>query len=408
MQTIVVLGGLGDVYLVASLYESFCRQHRTDNVELVIKSGHVGLVDLFKGVRYRVDDIATFGTEANQAFQRSYENIIGNGQPFYAHPCMVRNRIKLDHLPTQHDVTHADMFRMVLGLDPQAPLSLPRLPNAPPFEPNTVMIVEATTWPNTQPSFYPRLVAALYAAGRKVWVNDKKLGLHDLLAKACATEWVIGPQCGLMSVFVTGQWPCRKTLATPDIDGGRAPAYWAKDTFPYASVAKFAGFDFDVEEYKITDLNHDELIGLILDGANARRLRLHDPSPICSVKMPLTPGDFLDRFAVLIVKRMRFGPEKRALIEREYQRHAEAGRFLLRQPGLSKLLSSLVDIHAETFDVLEDMVPKATGGRHNEIASDQHVKAMRLNKLRMGLKGEIDAACHSGSNEVKSYYVDKD
>ena len=263
------------------------------------------------------------------------------------------------------------------------------------------MIVEANTWPNTQLGFYPKLVAGLIAAGRDVWVNDKTLPLADLLQRAADTEWAIGPQCGLMSIFITGRFPCRKTLATPSIDNGGAPLYWASETFPYASVTRFAGLDFDVEEYKITDDNHDELVSLIVDGLNASGVQPHDPQPIETVMMPLTPGDFLDRFAVLVVKRTHFSAERRRLIEREYQRHVEAARDIGKRAGVHTLLMELIGNHSETFVLLERAVPLALSGN---LSTEDHVAAMRLNRERIAIKQKIDAALHAPYTETKSYY----
>ena len=79
----------------------------------------------------------------------------------------------IDELPSLQRVTQADLFRMVLGL----PLSAPLTPAMPPLMvpmPGTVMIVEATTWPNTQPGFYRKLIAALRADGRDVWAERRQ------------------------------------------------------------------------------------------------------------------------------------------------------------------------------------------------------------------------------------------
>ena len=217
---------------------------------------------------------------------------------------------------------------------------------------------------------------------------------------------MIGPQCGLMSILVTGQFPCRKTLVTPSIDYGAAPHYWAKMTFPYAYVTAFAGQDFDVEEYKVGD-NHAGIIDLVMGGVNARHLRPHDPLPAVNVTMQLTPGDFFDRFAVLTVKRQKFSPDQRAAIEREYQRHDEARRQRLWPKELDVLLDRLTELHARNFDLLAQLVPQAITG-HCEVTTpamvDAHFEAMRSNKERVLLKQQIDALCHAPYSETKSYY----
>lgn len=408
MQSLVVLGGLGDAYLSIALYDGFCRHYGRQDIELVIKSGHAAIAELFPGVRFRVDDAITFGTEADPAFQANHLNDLWTGQPFFIHPRMTRTRLSIDELPARPFICQADLFRIVLGLPLATPLSVPTVPWG--IDPHlgtvvepiagTVMIVEANTWPNTQSGFYPKLIAALRASGRDVWVNDKAIPLRNLFARAAATEWVIGPQCGLISIFVTGRFPCRKTLATPSIDGGQAPQYWAPTTFPYAYVNRFAGEDFDVEEFKITG-DHDGLISLILGGTNAVRLRPHDPNPIRSVAMPLTPGDFLDRFAVLTVKRARFSPERRAAIEREWQRHAEMAAGLLASSEVSASFQALLQHHGDAFDLLERAVPHALNGGMDPT---DHALAIRMNRARVETKQEIDTRLRSGHTEVKSYY----
>ena len=399
-QEIVVLGGLGDAYLVAALFAGFLRHHGRDAI-LVVKSGHAAIMDLFPGISYRIDDAITFGTEADLGFQRAHRNELWTGKPFFAHPRMAPARLLIDDLPARPFVCQADLFRMVLSLPGSSPLAVSTLPQCDSAQIGSVMIVEANTWPNTQPGFYPKLVAALRAAGRDVWINDKAKPLRSLFAKAMMTEWVIGPQCGLMSIFVTGRFPCRKTLATPSIDGGKAPHYWAPTTFPYAYVNRYAGQDFDVEEFKIED-DHDSLIDAIVNGSNAHRPKAPDPKPTTTVTMPLTPGDFLDRLAVLTVKRERFSADRRAAIEREWRRHAEASGALLANPDVAGLYVALLALHGQTFELLERMVPAAVGG--GMMAVEDHVKAVRANKARVELKQAIDVACRAPYSEAKSYY----
>ena len=400
MQQIVILGGLGDVYLVCALYESFCRHHQTQ-AEFTIKSGHQAVADLFPGVRYRIDDALTFGAEADRSFQKIHENRLWGNGPFFAHPCMQRTPLHICSLPAKPFVCQADLFRMVLGLPLDAPLTVPLFPAGQPI-PKSAMVVEATTWPNTQPGFYPKLIKAMRDAGFDVWLNDKQLPLRDLLAKAASSEWVIGPQCGLMSIFVTGRFPCRKILATPSIDGGKAPAYWASSTFPYAHVNRFAGENFDVEEFRVQD-DHDSVIRSILNCME--HPRSHDPLPMNAIVMSLSPGDLLDRFAVLTVKRGRFDKARQAAIEREYQCYSEAAEALLRSQIVADLFNRLVALLDEGFGVLEELVPAVLHGKEETLESAKiHASVIRGNKDRVMLKHKIDAVLRGATVEVKSYY----
>jgi len=400
-QELVVLGGLGDVYLVAALYESFCRHHECD-AELIVKSGHAAFVNLLHGIRYRVDDDLIAYAEDDHSFQENYENELFIGRPFYPHPCLTRTRIDLTPLTTIPRVSQATMFRSILRLPPESPLALPVVPQRQMLS-RTVMIVEANTWPNTQPAFYPRLIEAMTELGWSVWVNDRELPLRQLLERCAETAWIIGPQCGLMSILVTGRWPCRKTIATPSIDGGCVPEYWASETYPYAYTSTFADQDFDIEEFKITSDNHDDVIAAIMAGKNALRFA-YDPGPVSLIYAPLSPGDFLDRLAILTNKRRVFSPSQRARIEREYQRLTEIKRQQHFSPQLEALFERLILVASETYDLLAEAVPDALG--HGWMDPQQHVRAMRLNEIRVRLKQQIDEVAHGAFSEIKSYYAD--
>lgn len=395
--SLVVLGGTGDAYLICALASAF-RGHHDREVEVVLHPKLAAVAELFD-VQYRIDEGTVRRAEDNQAFQRSYDNVLlGNGA-FYTHPCFARSQIRVDALTAKSGVSQADMYRMMLQLPPDAPMAKPKLPPTA-AAPGTVFILtESVSWPNTQRLFWERLGAALLGAGRRVTFNDKAWSLTELFRRCAASEWVIGPQCGVMSILVTGEFPCRKTLATPDVDGSRRDDFWARDTYPYGYVTKFAGDDHDVEEYKVSSDNHHEIIRTILQGPNALRLWPHDPRPVTTVTMPLTPGDLFDRLAVLTVKRRRFDAPRRAAVEREYQRYAEAARPLLtRDPDLARQFADLVALHLQTFDRLEVEVPAALANP----GRDDHWAAV-FNRDRVGMRNEIDERTRAPYRETKSY-----
>lgn len=397
MQRVVVLGGLGDTYLLCTLYAGICEHHGP--TKLVIKTRYEAVAQLFPGrLDYELSDEA-YAIEADKHFQQTYFNRLGCSDNFYPHPCMAHTEVRLCEATTRAGrFSQADMFRLICRLPLDTQLWRPHVYAVPRL--GTVLLVEAFTWPNTQPGFYLKLKTALEENGWSVTVNDDKLPLVDLFALAATSEWVIGPQCGLMSIFIHGQWPCRKTLATPDIDG-RKLDYWSKTTFPYAYAQTFSGMDFDIEEYKITD-DHAGLIRTIMEGPNALRIRPHDTQPVLTIDFPLTPGDLLDRYAVLVVKRNRFSDERRAAVERDFQRHAEASRNLLTNTVVAALFSEMVQLHNETFDLLEKLVPAAIAGE--ALGMQEHSAAIRANKSRVLLRQKADALLRGAYTEVKSYY----
>lgn len=396
-KKVVVLGGTGDAYLISALHAAAQGVHGP--IEIVTRERLACVPEMF-GIPHSVDDGLVTRAEQDFNFQRDHNNIHSN-EIFYAHPCFIRTPFRVDHLTTKPDVSQADMYKMMLLINPYAPLTLPNLPDVEQEEGRVTLIEDSTSWPNTQSSFWPHLVGALQDAGWQVAVNDRGWSLSELFLRCASSEWVIGPQCGVMSVLVTGEFKCRKTLATPSLDGNIRPEYLARETYPYGYVTKFSNRDYDVEEFKIENHNHDELIHSIVHGANGRRLWSHNPWPVHTIQVSLTPGDFLDRLAVLTVKRQRLPDHLRAAQEREFLRYQEQ----YRQGGfenteVQKLYHELRELHLHTYEVLDSLVPETLNGG----ASQDFVAMVRFNKDRVRLKTEIDRVCHAPYTEVKSYY----
>ena len=397
MIRIVALHSTGDVYMISALVESFRRTHNRD-VELIIKKQYACIAEMF-GVPFSCDNALIEAAEHNPTMQRDYDNVIADDRLFYCHPSFLRTNVRVDHLTQKPDASQVDMYKILLRIPPDAPISLPTIPTAEMQPGKVIVISEAKSWPNTEPDFWPLLIGALMTNGWYVFDN-KKTGwdLRELFEQCASAEWVIGPQCGVLMILTHAQFPCRKTFATPT-----TRFRYGAGTFPYGYVTKFANEDYDVEEFVIAPNTHGALVDAIINGSNALRLWRHDPRPTLCVNVPLTPGDFLDRLAVLTVKRGRFSIARRAAIEREFQRHNE----LRGQAGFSAevnaLFEELVTLHAATFDLLENMVPAALG---DSLSSNDHVEAVKLNKRRIELKRAIDATCRAPYSEVKSYHGD--
>jgi len=404
MINLVVLGGTGDVYMLAALLQAFKETHQRD-AQLVVRQRYACVADLFPGANYVVGDAAIDEAERSPAMQRDYDNVIADGRNFYAHPSFFRTNVRIDNLTTKQDVSQADMYKVLLRIPWGVPLALPKLPDVPTQRGKVVVVPDARSWPNLHHEFWPRLCSRLGADGWSVTNNNASgWSLQQLLQNCAEAEWVIGPQCGVMSILVTGRFPCRKTLASSNIDNAPAIYPFSTHTFPYAYVTKYSNQDYDVEEFKIVGGREDELVDLIARGQNALRLWPHNPDPVVSINVPLTPGDFLDRLAVLTVKRERFDPPRRAAIEREYQRHNELYVRLRAHmtPEADALVNDLADLHRRNFDLLEHMVPEALGG--GGMTPEDHVEAVRNNKARVELKQAIDAALHAPYSETKSYF----
>jgi hypothetical protein len=390
--------GTGDVYLACALLESFKQYHDRLDVELVVKAHDAPIADLFDHT-YTIDDHLVIFAENHPDFQRTYENVLlKDERPFYVHPSFVRSGARIDQLTAHYHASQADMYRVLLGLPHYVPLAAPCNLPTPPRDPGTVLLVpEARSWPNHWPWFWDNLNYALTRAGYSTRRNNPAWSLGDLFACAAASDWVIGPQCGVMSILTAAAFPCRKSLVTPSVDGGKQHP-WAFDTYPYAYVTKFTGNDYDADEFKLTEHNHEEVIAALL----AVGTRTASPGPVLTVQASLSPGDVLDRLAVLAVKRARLGAIERALIEREYQRFTELRRVLPANPQADALYGELEALHLRTFDLLETLVPASLS--ENAVATNEHLYAVRLNRERVALKQALDVAYGAAYTEVKSYY----
>jgi hypothetical protein len=402
---LVVLGASGDAYLVCALVDAFKAHHGRPDVTVVLREKLVPIAKLFPQVRWLVDESVVDQAETNQAFQQNHDNLLLRSGTFYAHPSFARSAVRADQLTATERLSQADMYRALLGLPFDTPLALPTIPPVVREIGSIFVIEDSTSWRNDQKHFWVKLVRVLRSDGWRVTVNDKAEKLDRVLERCARADWVIGPQCGVMSVLATGRFPCRKTFATPSTDHNKHDHPWAKSTFPYAYVTKFAGEDHDVEEHKVTDTNHDAIIEAIRNGPNALRLRSHDPSPTLSILMPLTPGDLLDRQAVLEVKMEKFSLERQAMIRRERDRYAEAAGRLPWSSSLRDLNERLVVLHRRAFGLLEAVVPAVLGSTGCEtLTVEQHSQMIRYNRERVQLKTAIDELLHAPYLEVKSYH----
>lgn len=388
MIRLVSLGGTGDAYLVCALARAVEAQYDSE-VTVALRERQLAVPEMF-GLRCEAADDEVARAERSRATQRSYNNRLAAGRTFYAHPCFTRSHVSLAELTTlPGQLSQAHVFRALLGLPLDTPLEVPPLPTAERRENVALLIPEAGSWPNDQPEFWATLAQELRAGGWSVEINDDASPLADLLTFAASAEMVAGPQCGVMSIPVAAEFPCRKVLCTPQIEEGEGfPVGYRRlrATFPYAYVTKFTGNDYDVDEYRITARNHAEVVESILAAPRGQR----DPHPVTTVSVPLTPGDFLDRLAVLAVKRDRLGPAA----DREYLRYREAC-----PAEWDGLLRELVNLHSTTFDQLAFTVPAALACPER----DDHV-AVALNRTRVELKRRIDEDLRAPYREIKSYY----
>lgn len=312
-----------------------------------------------------------------------------------AHPPMGISRYAL----LGRRVTHADLWRGLLDLPLDAEMKRGQRSHAAARIANRVVLIpEARSWPNSCPEFWPMLGMALQDRGWKVTMNSSSYSLAQLFDLCSDAEWVIGPQCGVMAILCHAMFPCRKTIATPSVDGH----HYFKKTYPYAYVSTFAGEDYDdVEEVKINQLSQREAISDVLAGRHAQRLPVLN-ARVHPVTVELSPGDLLDRFSILKLKVNQLPPEKCAFVMREYLKYCEIASELINRSPTDKLFGELLGCNAEAWEHNEISVTGML--ERGENISQHFADAARLNKERVGLRNLINQMCGSAFTEIKSYY----
>lgn len=401
MIRLVSMFGTGDTYLVCALVRAFEKHHNLV-AKIVCKGAHRYIPELF-GFHHDIQDglSGTFSVsdglvsdaESNINRQRFYLNEILDGSTYYVHPSYIRSGVRVDQFTfTCRPISQADMYKALLHLPLDTPLDRPsfKLVEQSPGQ-RVLLIREAKSWPNTQSAFWDKLHGSLVEREYKVLLNQPKWDLKDLFSACAISDWVIGPQCGVMSILCHAQFPCRKSFCTP----AERPGISITATMPYAGVRTFAGEDYDVDEFVVSKDNHAEIINRLLSAPTRRRTE-----PVQTIDAPMSTGDFLDKLAILLVKHSKFDQQNKALLVRELDRYCSILQGLTWQ-DLQVFLDQLVKIHSDTFDLCASYVPSALRGENDE---NRHARAIALNKQRVIIRQQIDRLCGAASTETKDYY----
>lgn len=381
--------GTGDTYMTLAFAKAVERV-RGKPVTVLVPQQHEAIAAMFPDVKteYSTGIIPNLGTD---------------GELIVAHPSSVPKRVRIDHLCLlARRLTHADLWRAMLELPPDEPMPQ-GAPQAIALYPTTMakrvlLIPEARSIPNSLPDFWLLLQHKLLERGMEVVVNHPHWSLRELFQECLRAEWVIGPQCGTMMILCHAGFPCRKTFATPSVDGHE----YFKRTWPYLSVKTFSGDNYDdVEEVKLT-ANLERGLSEVLSGRHALGLpvnhgRCVDMFGIASV------GEFLDKFSILELKVKHLPPEKKALVMREYLECREIAEEISRRFGVLMLDAwrELQRVNEEAWHANDVAVRAAMNGGAD---AEHYTNAVRLNQRRMLLRDLINDVCGTKAREVKSYY----
>lgn len=382
MINLVTRHGTGDTYMTLAFARAFA-QARREEVTVLIKQEHESIGRMFPDVKSStfIGDLIAF-----QAHNMS-EAFVEVHPTSYAGDI---SRFALLDRPT----THADLWRALLGLSLSEPMARGWYDHKATRLPGRVFIIDrARSWPNHHPEFWQQLTHALEQADWDVRLVSENNSLAEVFQQCSDAEWVIGPQCGVMAILCHALFPCRKTIATPSIDG---TGWIVPRTYPYANVTKFAGEDYDVDEVKITG-DTTVAVKQVMKRSGGLGLRVH------GVTVDLTHGDFFDRLSILEIKMTQFPRMMAAGVQREYLRYKDIAEPIFARYGEPLLLNyiSLKACNQKAWEHNERAVPDALN--HKSMQSD-HAEAIRFNYARVKYKNQINEICCSASSEIKSYY----
>jgi hypothetical protein len=237
MTRLVCMWGTGDTYLVCALAREFEKQHGT-TVEIVTKGQHLVIPVMFD-LEASAGDREIQIAETDKELQRSWPN---DGETIYCHPSFVRTPARLDQLTLKTSVCQADMYRAILRISPWSPLAKPNkwplLAEDERYRDAVLTIPWAKSWPNANPAFWDAVEAKLRARGERVGRSDPTWALGYLFGVASQAKWVIGAQCGVMSI-IAENLTCKKTFAVTQLLD--KVLHGLEYTFPYGDPEKFMG-----------------------------------------------------------------------------------------------------------------------------------------------------------------------
>ena len=376
MRYLLTDHGTGDAYMTLAFARACEERHGPTTV--CLPSRHADLRPMFPDVGVMVD--------------------APPGVPdVMIHPSNTTLGVRIDHLALLgRRLTHADLWRAMLHLPRDARMrrgTQPLIANRD--DEAVILIPEARSILNDHPTFWQSLHHRLVERGHHVLVNDPRWSLAELLQRCAWAGWVIGPQCGVMAILCHAMFPCRKTIATPSLDGHE----YFRRTYPYMGVETYAGESYaDVAEVKIA-ADHHRAVEEVLSG----RPESSAGAPVEYVQTPLSHGDFFDRLSILELKVKKLEPLP-AVVLREYLRYREIAEAtgLTTHPQFLAAYDLLKIVNEKAWEHNEISVTEMYGEGKN--ISLHFSEAARYNRQRVELRNAINRMCGSWSFEVKSYY----
>lgn len=415
------LFGIGDTCLVAGLAQEFARRHRQPGgrVALIVRPGHRDVAAAFPGIDV-VIEIAEHDIPALVNPSRAPQGQPRPGEIFVAHPSVVH--VRPDHCVAHGRMSDVAMYALILGLPPQTKLALPaishenrELARAIASDQRivvgrTAMIVpRANSWAPIPPEFFNTLSDRLRQQGWHVWVNNPAaLPLRAALAFAEIAGWVIGANCGYMQMVVQSGVRARKTILSRVSSEDRPHPLPITRMSDYTRFRKVDDQHYHVEEFMVDGpTTWPGVVSGVVSGRNAHE-DVPDPAPLLFFDAQLSPGELCDRLSILEIKRERL-PDQAHLVLAEITRLSPMrDQIVQMHPEVSHLIGDLARLNGQAWDLNESLfceyAPDAVIQPDDAVAHVRRAaEAHACNRERVRVRNDIDARCHAGHVEVKSY-----
>ena len=266
MIRLVSLYGVGDCYLICALAQAFEREHKIATI-IATKVAQGSIPEMF-GLVWQAADSEIARAESSAEMQHTWHNVVADGATYYVHPHFVRSDARLDQLTVKARASQADLYRALLHLSPWEPLAHPIFP-APDGDRNIVMLTESRSWPAMPSSFWSTLVGKIQAR-EPIMVIGPGMSLGEVFSAMASAKWIIGPQCGVISVACEAGLPARKTILIRELGPDCPYLFGLKESLPYGHCSTFAGNDHaDVDHVIIPAIGWEAAVEGIINGCRS-------------------------------------------------------------------------------------------------------------------------------------------
>jgi len=361
------LFGTGDVYLTCALARAVRDTHK-DNVTVIVKPGHEAIARLFPASSYRVERHEPAGKRP--AFPEHIR------QPHPAQPPrLCASLLPAKRHPRGLPLPLCRAFPTRICSRPSCTLTwMPMWIAAMPSSASVAATSSSCRARNHGPilgrGFGMRLSSA---PAVRSWMIHGALRncSHALHQRMCS----FGPQCGVSMIAAHAQFGCRKIICSMDFEHAGFPGLPQKRAAPYCFSELFAGEVYDMEEILVTSETSR--------AANKVMLALTRPQtgkPLNLAQIHVNVGEFIDRWIIGMMKEERTGRRT------DFNRLDALVRYYVPP---QELIDRLAAANREEWDVIERINHAFSGGTLDAIPGD-HIRAVELNRVRVGIKNEIN------------------